>query len=502
MNINSNEISIRISLLSFLLFLLFSCNSTRVSDNGEESTIKEHSAIVEVKIDVNATSDYVPDDYIGLSFETGSVRNNNAGMKGHFFSPDNTQSLTIFKQLGIKSLRIGGGSVDMNQKTPTFEDIDSLFAFAKASNVKVIYSLRLLNGNINENITVAKYIWDNYKSYLQCFAIGNEPDWDSYHKTDPEIKDYPSFVAKWKKYADAIVAIIPEVKFIAPHTGSNYPVPGAKNTFYEGKSWTVNFALDMKDSGMVNLISQHNYVGQDANGKTPREMIDNMLSKVWVSDYYPILLKSNLQPVLDNGYQYRLAESNSFSGAVEGGSNSFATALFALDYLHWWAQHKCAGVNFHNKQWVLNAPIIMDSSNNLQVNPVGYGIKAFSLGGRGYVLPITIVNPDNFNLTAYAVLNSNNVFVTIINKEHATSSKDTEVVIDMTGNIIKAEKISLVSPDGNVSSKDATLGGTIISNNKEWQENWSHVTLADEGKCAVTVAPGSAVILKVTLKTN
>ena len=129
-------------------------------------------------------------------------------------------------------------------------------------------------------------------------------------------------------------------------------------------------------------------------------------------------------------------------------------------------------------------------------------MEAFSLGGRGYVLPITIVNPDNFNLTAYAVLNSNNVFVTIINKEHATSSKDTEVVIDMTGNIIKAEKISLVSPDGNVSSKDATLGGTIISNNKEWQENWSHVTLADEGKCAVTVAPGSAVILKVTLKTN
>lgn len=473
---------------------LFSCNP------AVDTPTNEIQAPIELKINSNSMGDYIPEDFIGLSFETGSVRNNNAGMRGRFFSPENRQSLSIFKQLGIKNLRIGGGSVDANQVAPTLEDIDSLFAFANVSNIKVIYSFRLLNGDINENVTIAKYIWDHYKSYVQCFAIGNEPDWDSYHKTDPEITDYPSFLAKWKKFANAIIAVIPEAKFMGPHTGSNYPVPGAKNTFYNGKSWTVNFSVDLKSFGIVDFIAQHNYVGQDAVGNTPQVMIDNMLSRTWVNTYYPTLFNSNLKPVLDNGYQYRLAESNSYSSGVEGGSNSFATALFSLDYLHWWAEHKCAGVNFHNKQWVLNAPIVMDASNNLQVNPVGYGIKAFGLGGHGYVLPITLTNPNNVNLTAYAVRDNNNIFVTIINKEHSMKAGDIDVKIDLLGTMAQAEKISLISPDGSVTSKSATLGGSLILNDREWQGNWAPIVLDSEGKCKITITPGTAIVVKAKLK--
>ena len=43
------------------------------------------------------------------------------------------------------------------------------------------------------------------------------------------------------------------------------------------------------------------------------------------------------------------------------------------------------------------------SSQGYNVHPVGYGIKAFDLGGHGSVLPLTISNSDSLDLTAYAV---------------------------------------------------------------------------------------------------
>lgn len=493
---NKNH-KILILILLTLPSILHSCNHS----GGQGMPVNtEGPSPIGLAVNLGVIGDLIPEDFIGLSFETGSARINNAGMVGYFFSAGNKQSLTIFKQLGIKNLRIGGGSVDANQTIPSYADIDSLFAFAEVAQIKVIYSFRLLNGDINEDVTIAKYIWDHYKSDIECFAIGNEPDWDSYHKSDPEITDYPTFLTKWKKFADSIITAIPEAKFMGPHTGSNFPIPEAKNTYYNGKSWTVNFANDLKNSGIVSLISQHNYVGQDATGRTPQEMIDKMLSSTWVNSYYPTLYNANLLPVIQNGYRYRLAESNSFSGEVDGGSNSFATALFSLDYLHWWAEHKCSGINFHNKQWVLNAPIFKDASGNLQVNPVGYGIMAFNLGGHGYILPITITNTNKINLTAYAVKNNNNVCITIINKEHGISVHDATITIDMFGNTASAEMTSLVAPNNDVASKNITFGGATIFNDRDWEGKWTPLTPDKDGKCVVTVSAGSATIVKITLK--
>ncbi len=486
-------------LLTVLVFsTLLSCGQKENTDN----TLPNDITIYPVELLVNTTikGDLISEDFIGLSFETGSVRTNNAGVNGQFFSANNKQALFIFKQLGIRNLRIGGGSVDANQSVPTNADIDALFAFAQTADIKVIYSVRLLNGDMNEAVNTAKYIWDRYKTNLECFAIGNEPDWDSYHNQDPEITDYPTFLAKWKKFANAIVAAIPEAKFTGPHTGSNYPVTGAKNTYYNGKSWTENFAIDMKSSGLITMISQHNYVGQDATNRNAQELIDNMLLSSWTTDLYPKLYDANLLPVVNLGYRYRLAESNSYSGQVDGASNSFATALFSLDYLHWWAEHKCSGVNFHNKQWVKNAPIFMDVLGNFQVNPVGYGIMAFNLGGHGYVQPMTMTNSKQINLTAYAVRNNMNVYVTIINKEHGSNAREAKVTIDIPGNVASAATTALTSSSKSVTAYDANLGGYSIYNDKDWQGSWSVLLPDNNDKCIINVPASSAVIVNITLK--
>jgi hypothetical protein len=458
-----------------------------------------------VTLTVNPQANVIitPDDFSGISLEMGALKLNNGGSLGNMFDDSiywpgsqHLQVITLFRELGIKNIRVGGGAVDMNI-VPTNADIDAFFRFARVTGVKVIYSVRLLNGSISDDINTVKYVWNNYKQYIECFSIGNEPDWNSYHNQDPTITNYPTYLAAWNKFAAAILAAVPGIKLGGPDTGSNYPVPGASDTYYNGLSWNVNFANDEKNSGIVKYIFPHNYVGQSASG-TPQQLIDRMLLSSWNTTNYPALYNGSCAPVAALGYLFRLTESNSFSGAVTGGSNSFATALFALDYMHWWAAHGSAGVNFHNKQWVGNGPIYLDANKNFQIYPLGYGIKAFDIGGHGKEDSVSISNPNSLNLTSYAVSDSNSLYVTIINKEHGTGARSANVKIIVGGLSDSASIMYLTAQNGVNDTINVTLGGSAITNSG-WQGVWSKVDSININSVSymVTIPTGSAAIVKI-----
>ena len=458
----------------------------------------------------SGTGAVIPDDFIGESFETASLQSGNAGVKGNFFDSSNTQLVTLFRELGIKSLRIGGASVDRANINPTRRDIDALFRFARAAGVKVIFSLRLQNGDAAEDASIAKYVWDNHREYLTCFSIGNEPDWHAFHIHDPEIFEavpdspgsaYPSYLAQWRRIADVVRDSVPEATFGGPNTGSNYPVPGSKDTYYSGNSWTVNFAADERSAGIVTQIFLHCYVGQNSFDQklTPQQMIDQIFSRAWINKYYPALYYASCVPIMAMGYPYRFAEANSFSGGVPGGSNCFATALFALEYLHWWAAHGCAGVNFHTTQWRYNGTIRPDSNRNYQTNPMGYGMKAFDLGGHGRSATVTIANPDSLNLSAYGVDGGSSRSLTIINKEHGLGARPASVVVNPLGSWKKAEIIHFCSPGNDpAATTGVTLGGATIENHGSWQGKWTPLPALREGECTVEVPASSAAIIKLS----
>jgi len=471
---------------------------------------------VTLTIDTRARGAMIPPDFIGESFEVASLRNNVHGVKGYLFDSSNNGMVTLFKNLGIKNLRIGGGTVDMSDINPTGKDIDALFGFAKAADVKVIYSVRLLNGNAREDASIAKYVWDNYREYLVCFAIGNEPDWHSYHLKDPEIFEttpgvpgsaYPSYLAKWKRIAAAILDSVPGAEFTGPDAGSNYPVLGAKDTYYNGKPLAVNFVGDISNwlplrGGSLKFVDQHNYVGQDAKSKelSPAIMADRMLSPDWDTYYYPALYDAVGTRALPKGVGYRMTESNSFSGGVKGGSDCFATALFTLDYLHWWAAHGCLGVNFHTTQWRSNGTIYLDKDGQYQVHPMAYGIKAFDLGGHGEVKPVKISNPDGVNMSAYAVEDSASLYVTIVNKEHGGDAREVDATIDAAGLSRNAKAIYLMAADGNIlSTTGIVLGGAPINGREQWKGEWSGVKPRVNGRYVISVPACSAAVIKIRL---
>lgn len=493
-------------------------------------------ATLTVTVDANASGPAIPDDYLGLSFETGALERDNH-VTGYFLDVANADVVGIFRQLGLRSLRIGGATVDMSSivvppvgpgGVKDFTGIDKMFAFAKAVGAKVIYSLRLLDGVANDDAEVAAHVWQSHAAELDSFAIGNEPDWKSYHYPpagtgpDPEIVYYKAstpgkgYLEKWRRFATAVSAAAPGARLSGPDTGSNWPIQLAApyqptiDTTWQGKTWTANFGEDAKawtfpNNSSLPYVTLHDYPGQaitwTESGQThalaANDAIGGMLSRTWTATYYPALYQASATPALPAGVGYRFTEANPFTGALDGVSDSFASALWALDYLHWWAARGCRGVNFHNQQWGSNGTISYDGTS-YAVLPIGYGIKAFDLGGRGESRAVN-VSTHPLNLTAYAVAKGGDLYVTIINKEHGTGARDATVTVVPNG-IAAPSATAIVLTSGKVgdaSVTKATLGDATIAKNGAWTGTWKPATCAGTA-CQVTVRAASAAIVHVT----
>jgi hypothetical protein len=466
---------------------------------------------VSVMVGSEAPGAAIPADFIGLSFETSNLLPDQNGK--YLFSAENKPLITLFREIGIKSLRIGGGTAELaNYPVPGLADIDRLFAFAEAADAKVIYTLRLLNGNKANAAAVAKYIAEHYQPRLACFSLGNEPDWHAYHTyprhaLDPAIYEttpgvpgtaYPSYLAQWRDFAATVVNAAPGARFGGPDASSNYPASGAKDTDYQGESWTARFADDEKGSGIILHAFQHDYVGQSAAGVSARTAIHAMLSRDWVATQYPALYHRVLARAQSDGLSYRMTECNDYTGGVDGASNAFASALWALDYMHWHAAHQASGVNFHNKRWIYTCTLQQDSSGTFRVNPKAYGLKAFALGSRGRVESLTLSNPDSINLTAYAVRGAGEHYVTLINKEHGSGAREAKVTLAAAETATPAEVIFLAAPHGDAAAKTGvTLGGEAIKADRPWLGKWSLLPAGRPGQYAVKVPATSAAIVRI-----
>ena len=224
-----------------------------------------------------------------------------------------------------------------------------------------------------------------------------------------------------------------------------------------------------------------------------------MLSPTWNSCSNQTLYTAIGGLVLARGLPYRFTEANDFTGGVTNASNAFASALWVLDFMHWWAAHGAGGVNFHNKRWIPTDTIRPGSNGQLISYPRGYGIKAFNLGAHGSVEPLTMINMNGLNLTAYAVGDGSDLYVTIINKEHGAGAHNAAVTIVPEGfSSGSAVAICLTAPNGNIGATGGvTLGGAAITNNAPWLGHWTALNEVTNGQCRVSVSAASAVIVRI-----
>jgi hypothetical protein len=450
---------------------------------------------VTLAINTRSHGQAIPADFAGVGFETWAELPDRNGVSGRLFSPTNTQLITLFTNSGIRNLRLGGGTVDgLHAEIPSHADIDSVFGFARVTGIKVIYSLPLLDGNAANDATAAKYIWTHYQPYLDCFAIGNEPNEPPYRDAPVgAITNYAEFLAAWKIFTAAVTNAVPDAKFTGPEAG--------------GWDWVPEFANDEKNSGRVVLITHHEYVGGKPfinHGQDEMPVgtaIDNMLSRYWVTNKCPEFYEKTLAQVKPTDLPCRMTEANDYLRGVTNASNAFASALWALDYMHWWAARGLAGVNFHNNQWLKTDTFYLDkATGEYQINPKAYAIRAFNLGSRGQVEPVVIGNIDGLNLTAYAVGNATNLCITVINKEHGSEARDATVTIAPTDFSFKSAGVmflTALSGDAEATS-GITLGGSPITNNVPWRGRWTTLHATTNHLCKVIVPATSAALVRLS----
>ena len=450
---------------------------------------------VSVTIDSQTPGAEIPADFPGLSFEMQRVLADTNG--NHFFSAKNKNLVATLKTLGIKNLRVGGNTADRpTLPVPAEADVDNLFAFAKAADLKVIYTLRLNHGEVDAAVKMANYISRKYKKELDCFAIGNEPNVFS--------TNYAVYIAEWKYFAAQITVPknSPAAKFCGPSVSPGH------------EKWSAQFANELAGGGQLKFISQHDYPGGDArkfatNAIGARETI----LSADMEKHYAKFAANFVPTVISNGLAFRFEEANSlYDGGALDASDTFASALWALNYQWWWANQGMSGINFHTGDKVAardeNKPCryatFWTVTNGFNIHPIGYAEKMFSLGSRGKMLPVKISSAQtNLNVTAYAILGADkNYYLTLINQTHGATATDLTVSIGIKnidgwkhGQIIR-----LTAPAGDVAAKTGvTLGGAEITDDAKWNGQWQDFFEPFEKHAFTVELPAaSAAVVKLT----
>jgi hypothetical protein len=441
--------------------------------------------LVTVTVATNDSGASLPPRFLGLSYEMSMLLPKDGR---YYFDPNDQALVNTFKTLGIKSLRVGANAVDDPRiPVPQEKDMDVFFNFARAAGVKVIYSFRLKNGDPTNSARLASYIAAHDADALDCFSIGNEPNF--------YLKTFKAFFAQWKPHYDAILKTVPDAMFDGPSANGGY---------------ALNLAKAMFAGGHLAMASDHYYflgsgrAGETNSPVTRDRFLSNNLHDEYENDYARVGAVLAAQ-----GVPYRIDEMNScYNGGSKDSSDTYASTLWALDCTHWWASHHILGMNYHTGESVgrdgkfgppnYAAFLHQPDGRGFIMRPIAYADLAFSQGAHGRPLEVKIQAAPTFNFNAYAYRDGDGSFyVTLINKSYGDKAQSASVFLQLQHNMGTWERMDLVQKDQDIAAKtDVMLGGASIDPQGIWSGQWKKIEGGNSGNLIVPLSPASATILR------
>jgi hypothetical protein len=238
----------------------------------------------------------------------------------------------------------------------------------------------------------------------------------------------------------------------------------------------------------------------------PSQMASFMLSPDRHADFttlYDNALAGS--PTWPSGLAFRFTEANAYSGGRDPASHIFATALWALDFFHWWAQHGCDGVDPFTRVAQYNAPIFQDASGDFVAEPYAYGMLAFGQGGRGTTIDpsgVAFSTPRDW-LAAYAVVGASDLYVTLIDTSFGTAAQDAAVMLARPTGFtpIRAQYMMMSSgaASSDATTPSALLGGATIPTVGAWTARWTPIDVNADGTIGpLPVRASTAIVVDVT----
>ncbi|MGD0481242.1 MAG: hypothetical protein ABSA42_13800 [Terracidiphilus sp.] len=370
-------------------------------------------------IDESATLATIPQDFIGLSYESAQLAN------PAFFSAENTALIALFRELSDSGvLRLGGGtseftaftteepppaapfdavgpdtSKNVKGDTPiTPKSLRNLRAFLDATDWRCLYGLNLGRGPVARAAEEAFHAQQILGFRLIAFQLGNEPDaWRNRYR--PATWSYADYWKEWSAAHAAVVARVPRAKFAGPDVSNKM-------------AYVTGFADDVKRSAPdVVLLTSHYYAMGPAGA--PGMTIDKLLST-------DPKLERDLQIAMtaahSAGIPYRMSEGNScWNGGQPGVSDTLASALWVADMMLDFASLGCAGVNLHGGGSGFYTPISGSLTAGFERRPEYFGMELIKYFAGASLNHVTL-NGANDRVRAYAARNAKSGLVLVINK--------------------------------------------------------------------------------------
>jgi hypothetical protein len=437
---------------------------------------------VTIHIDPRRKLRAIPAEYMGLGFEASAVAT--PGL----LSADNRTYVDLIRNLGTQGvIRIGGNVSDFSaydaNGTPknlpkdtvlTLENIRQLRGFLDTTGWKVIWGLNLGTGKLDNMVEEARAVADTMGEKLIAFQVGNEPDLFKQAGHRQGAYDYAAWHAEFRRYKAAIRALLPRAPFAGPDIAM------------ASLDWMQSFARD--EAGDIALLTAHHYITGQAN---PAATIDTMLRED--KNYQPVLAK--YQAISGAArVPWRMSETSSFYGGGKAGvSDTFASALWALDYLFVLAAYGASGVNMEtgvNHLGVVSkyTPVSDDLAGHYGAAPEYYGLLAFAQAAKGEQVALDC-NTGGVNLTAYATRQASQVTVTAINKDMRSDAS-----VAISGLPAREARVMRLSAPSLTATTGIVLGGASVDGGR-WSGGKSDPVKLSGGKAMLDVPAGSAALV-------
>jgi Glycosyl hydrolase family 79 C-terminal beta domain len=442
---------------------------------------------ISIRLDPRRRLRAIPAGYMGLGYEASSV-----AIPG-LLSADNHTYVQLVRNLGQQGvIRVGGNVSDFSvydaKGTPkslpkdtvlNAENLRQLRGFLDATGWKLIWGLNLGTGTLDNAVEEARAITEAAGDRLLALEIGNEPDLFSRAGHRTGTWDYVHWHAEYRRFAAAIRAVLPHARFAGPDIAG-----GAVD-------WMDSFARD--EGGDIALLTAHHYITGQAN---PAATLEFMLQEE--KKYQPVLAK--FQAASESVHvPWRMCETASFSGGGKAGvSDTFASALWALDYLFVLASYGCSGVNMEtgvNHLGVISkyTPISDDLAGHHGAAPEYYGLLAFALAAKGEQIAVSC-DAGGINLTAYATRErSGALILTVINKDLAR-----DAAVEVTGIPSTHARVMRLSAPSLTATSGVTLGGAAVDGDGKWSGGKRDPVVTAGGRARVDVPAGSAALITWT----
>jgi hypothetical protein len=216
--------------------------------------------------------------------------------------------------------------------------------------------------------------------------------------------------------------------------------------------------------------------------------VEKLLGAKYDDDWLPKL--ENAKAV---GVPYRIGECNTASsGGRRGVSDSFASALWSIDFMFDVARHGGMGVNLHGSFTPNNySSIVYDKQTETYVPaPLYYGLLFFSRAATGTMVASECKSPAN--LVAHAVAGCDGKLrVALVNKDLA---QGVDVRMEGLGKMSRGEVLRLSAPSA-VATGGVTFAGASVAADGTWGPSQTEATAVTNGAASVSVPAASAVLV-------